>query len=817
MADVQGHNPAMLRGINFRIGGGPRHQARPGLLAPGLTLVLGGLLTAGLAPDALADSIQGEVRQLDHADFSLKPEGPWTPVSLPDTWGRRDVRPRQPGHYRATLRLDAAPSRVWALQADRMSTSHEVRLNGHVVHSTLDDATLLRRPMPTLITLPPDLWVAGENLLEITLNGGARAGLSPLNVGPEDRLARGFLWSHHIGVSLPQLLNAGSAGIAVFMLILWSRRREDAALGTFSALCLLAALRNQGYFLVGHVVSGAFTDWIFFVAQVATVVLLGRFAMHFSGRRWPTFELALLATAIAYPVIGIAAGLWDALHNARAWLYPWLNVLTLPALWLIVQRAHERRSAIDFVLVGALAVVIGCGAHDYLYQQGYTSIMDAYWMPYAVPLVLAVFSTALLQRLVAALADVERMNTSLEGRVAQRTRELHDAIALKDRFLAVASHDLRQPLLSIGLLGSVLRDRVTDPMLRGLVDRMDASIQGLEQMLKRLLDLSRLESGAVQLAPLDLPLRDLLHRVANDCHAEAEAKGLSLRLRCPPVAVHADPALLEQIVRNLVGNAVRHTLDGGVLIAARHRPGSPSVRIEVWDTGPGIRRADHERVFEEFQQTIETASPDTPAPAASAHDPYRGVGLGLAIVRRAAEVMQLPVTLHSRPGHGTLMRIEVPLAARPRQTPASLPPASAPPAGNAPIDGPLEGRRIWVLEDDRDARQASLTALMALGADVRVFASIAEVQHHLTVPPGPSSGPAPHALLSDQHLPDGHVTGLLTRWSRRWPGAPVLVMTGHLGADDRERLARQPVTVLPKPFGRDELVRALRDAWEQGA
>jgi len=726
------------------------------------------------------------------AEFSDSQGSPWRALPLPDTWARRGQAPRAVGHYRANFELAAPANTPWGLRIDRLSTHHEVRLNGQLVHGALPRPEVLRRPVPTWIVLPPSLLRVGSNRLEVTIDAGVRAGMSPWLLGPEAELAEGFVWSQHRVTTMPQGLNFASAGVALFTLLLWWLRRSEVAMGSFAALALLTSLRNQGYYFVGSALPLALTDTLFFVAQVASVVLLGVFAMAFSQRRPRWYRIALTATAVLLPLVAAWAGWAGVVHLARTWCYPWLLALTLPALAMVLMAARQRRSPTELTLVAVLALTLGASVHDYLYQQGYTSIMDAYWVPYAVPVLLMVFAAVLMQRLVKALTGIERMNLTLEQRVADRTRELQAANSAKTRFLAAASHDLRQPMVGIGLLVGLLREQAQTPGLMRIVLRLQDATQAMEGLLKRLLDLSRLESGTARARLQSLPLQRLFNAIGAHHAEQAQNKGLRLVLRPTRAFVHSDPMLLEQLLRNLVGNAVRYTERGGVLLAARSA-GPGHLRIEIWDTGPGIPAERHDAIFDEFVQFEPTAS--------AGRDNLGGLGLGLAIVKRCADLLGTPVLLRSTVGRGSRFSVRLPRA---EAEPAAAPAA---PATRSEV---LAGRHVWLLEDDAGARDAMTLRLQHWGASVLACGSLQAFRQALDAAAVP-----PDLLLGDQRLPDGNGSDALQALRRRWPAAAAVIVTGNTAPSDLVHLQAWEaagVPVLHKPFDAGDLLAAVARA-----
>lgn len=257
-----------------------------------------------------------------------------------------------------------------------------------------------------------------------------------------------------------------------------------------------------------------------------------------------------------------------------------------------------------------------------------------------------------------ALAALHSANETLEARVRARTLELEDALAdaeranaSRSRFVAAASHDLLQPLAAAKLFIASAADGEGP----GALDKALNALQSVEGILGALLDISKLESGPMAVTVGPVEVQPMLRRLAEEVAPLAAAKGLRLRLRVGPEVVQSDAGYLRRILQNLIGNAIRYTDRGGVLVAARRRGGR--LRLEVWDTGPGIPEEAQEVIFREFQRLNARASA------------AEGMGLGLAIVERACGLLGHPLELASRLGRGSVFRVTVPLA------------APAPPAG----------------------------------------------------------------------------------------------------------------------------------------
>ena len=219
----------------------------------------------------------------------------------------------------------------------------------------------------------------------------------------------------------------------------------------------------------------------------------------------------------------------------------------------------------------------------------------------------------------------------------------------KTQFLAAASHDLRQPLHALGLFASALADKVREPEQLSVVGNINASVDALERLFSAVMDISKLDAGAIEPARRAFPLAPLLQRVAAGFAPVASAKHLRFSVVSTHAWVDSDPLLLERILFNLMSNAMRYTERGGAVLGVRRRAGS--LAIEVCDSGIGIAASERERIFDEFYQ-VDTGHHDT-----------QGMGLGLAIIRRLAALLHHPVEVHSTPGRGSRFCVLVPRAA----------------------------------------------------------------------------------------------------------------------------------------------------------
>ncbi|MDZ7591392.1 MAG: ATP-binding protein [Rubrivivax sp.] len=366
-------------------------------------------------------------------------------------------------------------------------------------------------------------------------------------------------------------------------------------------------------------------------------------------------------------------------------------------------------------------------------------------------------------------------------RVADEARRAAEAAnRAKTQFFAAASHDLRQPLHAMGLFAEALRQRSHDPEVASLVNSINESVDALEGLFGELLDITRIDTGGVDVNPAPLRMRELFARLRLHFEPIAFEKGLMLSFRGERHVAQADPVLLERVLRNLVSNAIRYTDDGGVLVSCRlrKRPGGDRLLLQVWDSGIGIAEASLPRIWDEFFQ-------------AQSHRPLqahhrKGLGLGLAIVKRLAGLMEAPIDVRSRAGHGTVFSLEVPVGKAPR----SFEPAAA--GARVPIGLTLQGCFFVVVEDEAAVREGLVVLLQAWGARVAAFDSVEAVRAWVGAPEGVGHEPPekPDLLLVDYRLPQG-LTGIdaLTALRAHWPGQrlPAIMITGSsLGGHEDE-------------------------------
>jgi signal transduction histidine kinase/CheY-like chemotaxis protein len=373
-------------------------------------------------------------------------------------------------------------------------------------------------------------------------------------------------------------------------------------------------------------------------------------------------------------------------------------------------------------------------------------------------------------------ARLRESYAGLEQRVAERTGELVAANQAKSRFLAAASHDLRQPIHALGLFVAQLNNRVTDPETRHLAGRIKAAVMALQGLLDALLDISRLDAGVVTPVLTAVPVECILERIEAAFALDATERNLRFRIVRSRLFVHSDPILLERILVNLVANAVRYSRQGGVLVGCRRR--GTQVRIEVWDTGIGVAPEHQEMIFQEFYQV-----------GNQERDRGKGLGLGLSIAARLARLLGGHIDLRSIPGRGSvfavqLSRVEAPAATVPRTTDPTL-------------DGTVRDAVVLLVEDDQLVREAIEGLLRQWGCVVVAAGSGDEALAALA-----RDGHPPAAILCDYRLPQGEtgidVIGRLR--DRIGSPVPAALVTGDTAPELLSEASDSGLPLLHKPL-----------------
>jgi signal transduction histidine kinase/CheY-like chemotaxis protein len=368
-------------------------------------------------------------------------------------------------------------------------------------------------------------------------------------------------------------------------------------------------------------------------------------------------------------------------------------------------------------------------------------------------------------------AQLQDSYAHLERKVEQRTHQLELANLSKSRFLAAASHDLRQPLHALNLFLAQLHGE-TDPVERGrVVAQIDAAVAAMNELFNALLDISKLDAHALKPSITQFPLDRLLRRIETTFMAAAREKGLRFRVLSSNAWVCSDFILLERILLNLVSNAARYTTKGGVLVGCRRR--GSVVTIEVWDSGVGIPADQHRNIFGEFYQLT------------SDHERRSGLGLGLAIVDRLCRLLDHPITVDSRFGRGSRFTVSVPL----------VPPARA--GDHPPVAATYQLARklVLIIDDDPLVLDAMRGLLQSWGCGV---ATAASERAALTALAG---GCAPDLIISDYRLGDGTTGFELIEHLRAAFGAPVaaFLISGDTAPERLQEASACGYCLLHKP------------------
>ncbi len=385
-------------------------------------------------------------------------------------------------------------------------------------------------------------------------------------------------------------------------------------------------------------------------------------------------------------------------------------------------------------------------------------------------------------------------NEALAQRLAEQVAATEQASAEKTRFLAAASHDLRQPLHAIALFGSTLERELEGSAQAEPAQGLMRAVRALGQSLDSLLDVARLDAGSVKPRWQPVSIDALLLTLQHTFGPRAQASGLQLRLRASGLWVRSDPQLLQRLLSNLLDNALKYTHQGGVLVTARQR--GKRVCIEVRDSGIGIAPELRARVFEEFYQV------NNPA-----RDRSRGLGIGLAIVQRLARELAHELQLESWHGRGTRVRVHAPQMPVPAvqasvQAQAEQRPTLLPSAPELP-------RRVLLLDDEADIRLAMLTWMRQARIDATAAANKDEAQRALAQ--GLLEGRPYELLISDLRLAEGaDGLGVSQGLRAQYPGLTLLLITGEITPARLAPVRESGIPLLFKPVSSESLYQALR-------
>ncbi len=722
-------------------------------------------------------------------------------VLLPDDWRTRNVQTPGSGCYRFSVTLSEAPQVPWSLQFHRLPGNHRITVNGQTLRTHFMDSPQINSlsMLPHLMEVPAQVLRAGRNQVDVEVRMGPfrKPGISEAILAPLSTQQLPFEREHLLTVELPMMVNLCVAGIALFVLLAWRARPGETHYAYFGGLMVCMGLRNASFYVETAHLPIPVLDWLFFTIHASATYFLIGFGLSYARIDVNRFVWPMRAIGLGLPLAALTTIGTGQLHMLRLVAFPLMLICGVLALFQVVKYARKRSGIEAWTMTLGPVVALGSSFHDFLTLTPLLSVNEPYWTPFTTPVIFVAYALTLMSVFVNNMNAAEQANASLEQRVQERTLALESANQSKTRFLAAASHDLRQPTAAIGLLVSLLRQQPgIQTEARHLVTMLDEAVTSMESLLVGLLDISRLDAGAVTPQFQPVSVHELFQAVRVHEQSAAELKGLSLRFRVPRhignAMVTTDPMLVHSVLRNLVSNAIRYTPKGGVLVAARRR-GRRRLRIEVWDTGIGIPPDQHERIFEEFYQ-VDNAS----------RDRTRGIGLGLAIVRRTAGLLGEHIKVTSRPGRGSVFRFELPLhQATIEKAPSTLPPPQ-----------PLLGARLWLVEDDALLRRAMTELLQRWGAQVRAWGDAESLQGDMALRAGSASvDERPHILITDYRLPG--LNGLQlsqsvsTQWHMIGHTLQTLVVSGDTDPTEIGRLNASGLSVLSKPFRSERLLERL--------
>jgi PAS domain S-box-containing protein len=386
-------------------------------------------------------------------------------------------------------------------------------------------------------------------------------------------------------------------------------------------------------------------------------------------------------------------------------------------------------------------------------------------------------------------ADRARQMADQAREIADRARESADrANRAKGRFLAMASHDLRQPLQTLALLGGALRRMIGSQDAEEVLSQQEQAIGAMSRLLNALLDISKLESGAVKPQMSDFNVVALFEGLRREFASIAAAKGLALQVQGSAEYAHSDPALVEQVLKNLVSNAIKYTRTGSVRLRCLRQ--DAALRIDVLDTGIGIPAEQLAYIYDEFYQV-----------GVSANSSRDGYGLGLSIVQRLVKLLNLHLEVTSEVGKGSVFSLTLPLG---RSQGAALQPDTAVTAGGTPQS---RAPRVLLVEDDQAVRDATRMLLAVEGYRVSPAASLSEA---LRVA---AADGAPDLLIVDYHLADGELGTQVIAAVRQRVGSEVkaVLVTGDTSAVIKEMSGDRHLRIASKPIEAEGLLALLSE------
>jgi signal transduction histidine kinase/CheY-like chemotaxis protein len=534
----------------------------------------------------------------------------------------------------------------------------------------------------------------------------------------------------------------------------------------------LASARAPGWLMVG---------W---VSAVVAVMLL-RWFFHQIAARAPNIPIMYRLNALAG-----ASALSGVVQGQSVLFWPYMD---------------------DAARVVQSMFVLGMCAGSVATQFGYVRIVVAYLVPALLPMAMVwaqalaapgeswlkgasgvmLLLVAMYGAVLAVLArdtfKLFRESFDARQKLKRALETAEAANRAKTRFLASASHDLRQPMHTLSLFSAALAMRPLDPVTRDITVQMNMALHALSTQLDALLDISKLDAGIVQVNPRNFPLGPFLSRLGEEFQPIAQRKGLTLEVSQPTQGFcYTDPLLLERVLRNLLDNAIKYTDSGHVTLTAERR--DSHFELCVCDTGQGIPQAEQESVFEEFYQI---GNPQ--------RDRSLGLGLGLSIVRRLADLLQITVTMRSVTREGTAFTLQLNAGFEPDE-PVQADSSTLP---------SIRGLRVLVIDDEEAVREGMRSVFEALGCEVRLAAGSDEAERLIR------QGPV-DVVLADFRL-HGADDGLAAVRKLRaiQPGLAALLVSGDTAPARLREAHAAGLRLLHKPANVDLLTRAIREEMDR--
>ncbi len=493
------------------------------------------------------------------------------------------------------------------------------------------------------------------------------------------------------------------------------------------------------------------------IGMAVSAAIFGSLAVAIFPDAGPTGQVLLAITACGMAVGSITA---NAFHPPAMFAYP--SIMLLPLLLRMTFEGGINNWLLAVCVLFFLSVILVFGKRQAELMRRSITIGHE--------------NADLIEEL--------RLKTT-QAESAQRKAE--QASLAKSQFFAAASHDLRQPLQALGLFAASLRETKRDADDARRIDQILASVDTLESLFDELLDISKLDAGYVKPVPVHFAVRPIFEQLENAYAPLAIRNGLELRFESNDAVLFSDSVLIERVLGNFIANALRYTLQGSVTVRCiRH---GAHYRIEVSDTGPGIPLHEQERVFDEFYQL---GNPE--------RDRRKGLGLGLATVKRIGQLLGAPIGLRSVPGKGSEFSIEVPAGDRSAIAPARDA------LSQADVDT-LRDKVIGIVDDERDVREGLIEILGLWRCMPVAAATVAELRQKLD-----ASGTIPQALIVDYRLRD-HENGAtaITELRRHYgKDIPALIVSGDTAPEIFKLMQQHKLPLMSKPVRASRLRAALQ-------